>query len=70
MLKKKKKTSELFAGELKDPQTIRRGSGLYHPPAPADVEKMRKNKILEEKAFAFLREFFSQWQCFMLCERV
>ncbi|XP_056899463.1 polycystic kidney disease protein 1-like 2 [Takifugu flavidus] len=44
-------------GGDKDPQTVRPRSGVYQPPAPADIEKMRKNKILEEKAFAFLKEF-------------
>lgn len=54
------KTADFSAGERKDPQTVRQGSGLYQPPAPADVERMRKNKILEQKVFAFLREFLSQ----------
>lgn len=51
---------EFSAGGDKDPQTVRTSSGVYQPPAPADIEKMRKNKILEEKAFAFLKEFLSE----------
>ncbi|CAF91610.1 unnamed protein product, partial [Tetraodon nigroviridis] len=43
-------------GELKDPQTVRQGSSLYQPPAPADIERMRKNRILEQKAVAGRRE--------------
>lgn len=39
---------------------VRQSSGLYQPPTSADIEKMRKNKILEEKAFAFLREFLGE----------
>lgn len=54
------KTVHFSAGERKDAQTIRQGSRLYQPPAPADIERMKKNRILEQKAFAFLREFLSQ----------
>ncbi|XP_008278370.1 polycystic kidney disease protein 1-like 2 [Stegastes partitus] len=43
-------------GDCKDQQIIRRDAGLYAPPPPADVEKMRRNRILEQKAFALLRE--------------
>ncbi|KAM9346888.1 polycystin-1-like protein 2 [Symphorus nematophorus] len=41
----------------KDPKhMIRQDSRLYQPPPPADIERMRRNKILEQKAFALLRE--------------
>lgn len=39
---------------------VRQNSNLYEPPAPADIEKMRRNKILEQKAFALLREILSE----------
>ncbi|XP_037542039.1 polycystic kidney disease protein 1-like 2 [Nematolebias whitei] len=29
---------------------------LYEPPPPADIEKMKRNKIMEQKAFALLTE--------------
>uniref|UniRef100_A0A3P8SK35 Polycystic kidney disease 1 like 2a n=1 Tax=Amphiprion percula TaxID=161767 RepID=A0A3P8SK35_AMPPE len=46
----------LTAGDCKDQQMTRRDAGLYVPPPPADIEKMRRNRILEQKAFALLRE--------------
>uniref|UniRef100_A0AAQ6AF67 Polycystic kidney disease 1 like 2a n=1 Tax=Amphiprion ocellaris TaxID=80972 RepID=A0AAQ6AF67_AMPOC len=42
--------------DCKDQQMTRRDAGLYVPPPPADIEKMRRNRILEQKAFALLRE--------------
>lgn len=37
---------------------VRRDStcGLYQPPPPTDVEKMRNNMIKEQKVFALIRE--------------
>lgn len=56
-----RKRVDFPAGEWrKDAQAVRQGNSLYQPPAPADIERIRNNKILEQKAFAFLREFFSQ----------
>lgn len=43
-----------------DQQMERRNSHLYEPPAPADIEKMKRNMILEQKAFALLREILSK----------
>ncbi|KAK2906286.1 hypothetical protein Q8A73_010229 [Channa argus] len=40
----------------KKQQTVRQNRTLYEPPASADIEKMKKNKMLEQKAFALLRE--------------
>lgn len=54
-------TVEFSAGGDKDVQMIRQDSGLYQPPAPADIERMRKQKVLEANAFAFLKEFLSQY---------
>lgn len=33
---------------------------LYEPTPVADIEKMKKNKIMEQKAFAIFREIFSK----------
>ncbi|XP_044072039.1 polycystic kidney disease protein 1-like 2 [Siniperca chuatsi] len=46
-------------GDCKDQQTIGRDSSLYEPPPPADIEKMKRNKIMEQKAFALLREILT-----------
>lgn len=37
---------------------VRRDStcGLYQPPPPTDIEKMRNNMIKEQKVFALIRE--------------
>ncbi|XP_062287305.1 polycystin-1-like protein 2 [Scomber scombrus] len=45
--------------DCKGTQTVRRDSSLYEPPPPADIEKMRMNKIKEQKAFALLREILT-----------
>ncbi|XP_045910422.1 polycystic kidney disease protein 1-like 2 [Micropterus dolomieu] len=42
-----------------DQQKIRRDSSLYEPPSPADVEKMKRNKIMNQKAIALLREILT-----------
>ncbi|XP_034430206.1 polycystic kidney disease protein 1-like 2 [Hippoglossus hippoglossus] len=46
------------AGECKDQQTVRQDRSLYEPPPPGDVERMKRIKIIEQKAFALLREIF------------
>uniref|UniRef100_A0A8P4G0C2 Polycystic kidney disease protein 1-like 2 n=1 Tax=Dicentrarchus labrax TaxID=13489 RepID=A0A8P4G0C2_DICLA len=38
---------------------VRQNNSLYEPPPPADIERMRRNKILEQKAFALLREILT-----------
>ncbi|XP_032386246.1 polycystic kidney disease protein 1-like 2 [Etheostoma spectabile] len=43
----------------KDQKLVRRERSLYEPPPPADVEKMRKNMIMEQKAFALLKEILT-----------
>ncbi|KAM6978376.1 polycystin-1-like protein 2 [Tautogolabrus adspersus] len=43
-------------GDGKDQQTVQRDGSLYEPPAPADIEKMKRNKIMEQKAFALIKE--------------
>ncbi|XP_067459444.1 polycystin-1-like protein 2 [Thunnus thynnus] len=45
--------------DCKGTQTVGRDSSLYEPPPPADIEKMRMNKIKEQKAFALLREILT-----------
>ncbi|KAE8299524.1 Polycystic kidney disease protein 1-like 2 PC1-like 2 protein Polycystin-1L2 Precursor [Larimichthys crocea] len=46
-------------GDCKVQQTTRENNSVYEPPAPTDVEKMRRKKILEQKAFALLREILT-----------
>uniref|UniRef100_A0A672GMT9 Polycystic kidney disease 1 like 2a n=1 Tax=Salarias fasciatus TaxID=181472 RepID=A0A672GMT9_SALFA len=43
----------------KDLQPRRRDGSLYKPPPPSDVEKMRRNRIMEQKAFALLWEILT-----------
>ncbi|XP_028289475.1 polycystic kidney disease protein 1-like 2 [Parambassis ranga] len=45
-------------GDCKGQTRVRRG-GLYHPPPPANIERMRRNKIMEEKASALIREILA-----------
>lgn len=40
--------------------TVRHNNSLYEPPPAADIEQMKRNKILEQKAFALLREILSK----------
>ncbi|KAK2839552.1 hypothetical protein Q5P01_013292 [Channa striata] len=40
-------------------QTFRQNRTLYEPPASADIEKMKRNKILEQKAYGLLREILA-----------
>nr|XP_020470540.1 polycystic kidney disease protein 1-like 2 isoform X1 [Monopterus albus] len=37
-------------------QHVRRNTNLYQPLPPADIEKMKRNRIMEQKAFALLKE--------------
>uniref|UniRef100_UPI0037E779AE polycystin-1-like protein 2 n=1 Tax=Semicossyphus pulcher TaxID=241346 RepID=UPI0037E779AE len=46
-------------GDCKDQQAVRRDGGLYAPPPPADIEKMKRNKIMEQKAFALIKEILT-----------
>ncbi|XP_016288259.2 glycine cleavage system H protein, mitochondrial isoform X1 [Monodelphis domestica] len=43
--------SDIFFRARRDSQ-----SGIYQPPTDADVEKMKKNHLKEQKAFALIRE--------------
>ncbi len=47
-------------GNCKDGHTFRQNSSLYEPPAPTDIERMRHQKIMEQKAFVILREILSK----------
>ncbi|XP_055361208.1 polycystic kidney disease protein 1-like 2 [Betta splendens] len=47
-----------YTGDFNEQQAVRRNPNLYEPPLFADIEKMKKNKILEQKAFALFREIF------------
>ncbi|XP_043987289.1 polycystic kidney disease protein 1-like 2 [Gambusia affinis] len=44
------------SGDQKDKQTCHWDYHLYEPPPPADIERMKRNKIMEQKAFALLSE--------------
>lgn len=55
--REKKMTNSCPAGGCDDSRALRQT--LYQPPAPADIEKMRRNKMLEERAFALLKEILS-----------
>ncbi|XP_054909087.1 polycystic kidney disease protein 1-like 2 [Poeciliopsis prolifica] len=44
------------SGDQNDKQTSQRDNHLYEPPPSADIEKMKRNKIMEQKAFALLNE--------------
>ncbi|XP_035994541.1 polycystic kidney disease protein 1-like 2 [Fundulus heteroclitus] len=43
-------------GDQNNQPTKQRDYHLYEPPPPADIERMKRNKILEQKAFALLSE--------------
>ncbi|XP_065818468.1 polycystin-1-like protein 2 [Labrus bergylta] len=43
-------------GDGKDQQTVQRDGSLYEPPPPADIEKMKRNQIMDQKAFALIKE--------------
>ncbi|XP_068592767.1 polycystin-1-like protein 2 [Cebidichthys violaceus] len=46
-------------GDRKDQHMVRRDRSLYEPPPAADVEKMRRKQIMEQKAFALLKEILT-----------
>ncbi|XP_068186396.1 polycystin-1-like protein 2 [Antennarius striatus] len=46
-------------GDFRDQQTVRRDSSIYKPPPPADIERMRRKRILEQKAFSLLMEILT-----------
>ncbi|XP_076603671.1 polycystin-1-like protein 2 [Chaetodon auriga] len=46
-------------GDCQDQHTVRQDRSLYQPPPPADIERMRRNMILEQKAFALIREILT-----------
>nr|XP_043906417.1 polycystic kidney disease protein 1-like 2 [Solea senegalensis] len=45
-------------GNGEDQQRVGQDQTLYEPPPPADIERMKRNKIIEQKALALLREIF------------
>uniref|UniRef100_A0A8C9YDZ1 Polycystic kidney disease 1 like 2a n=1 Tax=Sander lucioperca TaxID=283035 RepID=A0A8C9YDZ1_SANLU len=51
--------NSLSTGDCKDQKLVRWERSLYEPPPPADVEKMRRNMIMEQKAFALLKEILT-----------
>ncbi|KAK5861396.1 hypothetical protein PBY51_022796 [Eleginops maclovinus] len=51
--------NEKNLGDCKEPQAVRRDNSLYVPPAAADIEKMKRYKIMEQKAFALLKEILT-----------
>ncbi|XP_071256344.1 polycystin-1-like protein 2 [Salvelinus alpinus] len=56
-----------FEGELRNPddpdavRAVRRDStcSFYQPPPPTDIERMRSNKIKEQKVFALIKEILT-----------
>ncbi|XP_007572505.1 polycystic kidney disease protein 1-like 2 [Poecilia formosa] len=44
------------SGDQNKKQTSQWDYHLYEPPPPADIERMKRNKIMEQKAFALLNE--------------
>lgn len=54
------KILSLFSDYSKDQQAFQRKQNIYEPPPAAQVERMRRNKIMEQKAFALFREIFSE----------
>ncbi|XP_029385709.1 polycystic kidney disease protein 1-like 2 isoform X2 [Echeneis naucrates] len=51
-------------GDCTGQQIFRRDKNLYEPPPPADIEKIKRNKMMEQKAFALLREILT-YSCFI-----
>ncbi|XP_061578916.1 polycystin-1-like protein 2 [Cololabis saira] len=43
----------------KDQQNFRREYHLYEPPPPVEIERMKKRKVMQQKAFALLREILT-----------
>ncbi|KAM9710551.1 polycystin-1-like protein 2 [Menidia menidia] len=46
-------------GHFGNVQMSRRDVGLYEPPPSADVQIMKRNRVLEQRAFALLREILA-----------
>ncbi|XP_078118997.1 polycystin-1-like protein 2 [Sander vitreus] len=46
-------------GDCKDQKLVRWERSLYEPPPPADIEKMRRNMIMEQKAFVLLKKILT-----------
>lgn len=65
---RRKKTKCCPAGGWEDSRAAKQA--LYQPPAPADIEKMKRNKMLEERAFALLTEILSTFFFFLPQEAV
>uniref|UniRef100_A0A665VIF9 Polycystic kidney disease 1 like 2a n=1 Tax=Echeneis naucrates TaxID=173247 RepID=A0A665VIF9_ECHNA len=57
-------TTSLPSGDCTGQQIFRRDKNLYEPPPPADIEKIKRNKMMEQKAFALLREILT-YSCFI-----
>ncbi|KAF7216063.1 transcript variant X2 [Nothobranchius furzeri] len=51
--------SEKTPGDENNQHTRRWEGSLYEPPPPADIERMKRKKILEQKAFALLTEILT-----------
>uniref|UniRef100_A0A8C5HFB0 Polycystic kidney disease 1 like 2a n=1 Tax=Gouania willdenowi TaxID=441366 RepID=A0A8C5HFB0_GOUWI len=47
-----------------DAHALRRVAGIYEPPPMSDIERMKRNRILEQKAFALFWEIIT-YLCFM-----
>ncbi|KAM4731296.1 polycystin-1-like protein 2 [Anableps anableps] len=48
--------NEKNSGDQSNQQPSQWGYHLYEPPPPSDIERMKRNKIMEQKAFALLNE--------------
>ncbi|XP_034417690.1 polycystic kidney disease protein 1-like 2 [Cyclopterus lumpus] len=46
-------------GDRKEQHAVTRDQSLYEPPPAADVEEMRRKQIVEQKAFALLKEILT-----------
>nr|XP_040057277.1 polycystic kidney disease protein 1-like 2 isoform X1 [Gasterosteus aculeatus aculeatus] len=46
-------------GDVKDQQMNKRDPSLYEPPPAADIEKMKRNTVMQQKAFALLKEILT-----------
>lgn len=55
-----KLNSATFAGDQNSQTMSRWAACLYEPPLPADIEKMKSKKVMEQKAFALLTEILSE----------
>lgn len=52
----------LPSGDVKDQQMNKRDPSLYEPPPAADIEKMKRNTVMQQKAFALLKEILSKYK--------